>query len=171
MFISRNSPLIPGIWTVAPTSTMVRLRLQSSATESSCPAKRGTKEVKPGTKQGQPGTRQGQPGTKQGQPGTKQGQPGTKKRDSGIIWYHPAFIFMLFSIWLFFYSIELYWVCWHQQDWKSFVDKKYICKTLGKDWYPRALLGPRFMESCFLISLSMHYRLKSWKKAGRMEGW
>ena len=53
---------------LAPTSTMVGLRLQ-----------RGTKGVQPGTKQGQPGTRQGQPGTKQGQAGTKQGQLGTKQ--------------------------------------------------------------------------------------------
>ena len=88
MFISSNPPLIPGICTVAPTSTMVRLRLQRAATKSSCPTKRGTKEVQPGTKQGQAGTKQGQPGTKQGQPGTKQGQPGTKK-DKGIIGQTP----------------------------------------------------------------------------------
>ena len=71
---------------------MVRLRLQREATESSCPTKRGTKEVQPWTKQGQPGTKQGQPGTKQGQPGTKQGQPGTKK-DKGIIGQTPDFFF------------------------------------------------------------------------------
>ena len=104
MFISSNPPLIPGICTVAPTSTMVRLRLQRAATKSSCPKKRGTKEVQPGTKQGQPGTKQGQPGTKQGQPGTKQGQPGTKK-DKGIIGQTPDF-FWNPSL------IDLGWVCW-----------------------------------------------------------
>ena len=78
--ISINPPLIPGIWSLDPTSTMVRLRLQKVATDSSCQKKKkGIKGVQPGTKQGQPGTRQGQPGTKQGQPGTKQGQPGTKQ--------------------------------------------------------------------------------------------
>ena len=80
MLISTNPSLIPDIWSLAPTSTIVRLRLQRAATESSCPTKIGTKEVHPGTKQGQAGTRQGQPRTKQGQPGTKQGQPVTKKR-------------------------------------------------------------------------------------------
>ena len=89
MLSSSNPPLIPVIWSVAPTSTMVRLRLQRAASESSCPTKRGAKEVQPGTKQGQPGTKQGQPGTKQGQPGTKQGQPGTKK-DKGIIGQTPT---------------------------------------------------------------------------------
>ena len=79
MLISSNPPFIPGFWSLAPTSTMVRLRLQRAATESSSPTKKGTKEVQPGTKQGKPETKQGQPGTKQGQPGTKQGQPGEKK--------------------------------------------------------------------------------------------
>ena len=79
LLISSNPPLIPGIWSLAPTSTMVRLRLQRAATESYCPTITGTIEVQPGTKQRQPATRQGQPGTKQGQPGTKQGQPGTKQ--------------------------------------------------------------------------------------------
>ena len=78
MLISNNPPLIPGIWSLAPTSTMVRRRLQRAATVLSCLTKRGTREVQPGTKHGQPGTKQGQPGIKQGQPGTKQGPPGTK---------------------------------------------------------------------------------------------
>ena len=67
MLISSNLPLILGIWSLAPTSSMAGLRLQRAATESSCLTKRGTKEVQPGTKQGQPGTKQGQPGTKKGQ--------------------------------------------------------------------------------------------------------
>ena len=63
MLISSNPPLIPGIWSLDHTSTMVR---QRAATESFCPTKRGTKEVQPGTKQGLPGTKQGQPGTTKG---------------------------------------------------------------------------------------------------------
>ena len=35
MLISTNPPWIPGIWSLAPTSTMARLRLQRAATESS----------------------------------------------------------------------------------------------------------------------------------------
>ena len=35
--ISPNPPFIPGIWSLAPTSTMIRLRLQKWATKSSCP--------------------------------------------------------------------------------------------------------------------------------------
>ena len=79
MFISSNPPLIPGIWTVVPTSTMVRLRLQRAATKSSCLTKRGTKEVQPGTKQGQPGTKQGQLGTKTGTTRDKTGTARDKK--------------------------------------------------------------------------------------------
>ena len=88
--ISSNPPLIPGIWSLAPTSTVVGLRLQRAATELSCLTKRGTKEVHPGTKPGQPGTRQGQPVTKQGQLGTKQGRPGTKK-GQGHNWTNADF--------------------------------------------------------------------------------
>ena len=60
-----NAPLIPGIWSLAPTSTIARLRLKRAATESLSP-KTITEghNVQPGTKQGQPGKRQGQPGTK-----------------------------------------------------------------------------------------------------------
>ena len=71
MFISSNPHMIPGIWSVAPISTMVRLRLKRAATEPSCSTKKGTNEVQPETKQVHPGTKQGQPGTKQRQPGTK----------------------------------------------------------------------------------------------------
>ena len=44
MLISTNPPLIPGInpyrlWSLAPALTMVRLRLERSATEASCPTK------------------------------------------------------------------------------------------------------------------------------------
>ena len=39
MLISTNPPLIPGIWSLAPTSTMARLRLQRAASESSRPTK------------------------------------------------------------------------------------------------------------------------------------
>ena len=81
MFISSNPPLIPGICTVAPISTMVRLRLQRAATESSCPTKRGTKEVQPGTKQGQLGQNrdsQGQNRDNKGQNRDSQGQKRTR---------------------------------------------------------------------------------------------
>ena len=81
MLISTNHPFISGIWGLALTSTITRLRLQRAATESSHPQKKtgGTKEVQQWTTQGQPGTRHGQPGTNQGQPGTKQEQSGTKQ--------------------------------------------------------------------------------------------
>ena len=39
ILISTNAPLIPSIWSLAPTSTMSRLRLQRAASESSCPTK------------------------------------------------------------------------------------------------------------------------------------
>ena len=62
--------MIPGIWSLAPTSTLARLRLQRAATESTCP----TKTLTEGQKRCSQGQNQGQPGTKQGQPGTKNGQ-------------------------------------------------------------------------------------------------
>ena len=68
MLISTNPHLVPGIWSLAPASSMVRLRLRGAATESSCPTC-----VKPRITQGQ-----------QGIPGTAGGRAGIDMERSGI---------------------------------------------------------------------------------------
>ena len=83
MLLSTNSPLIPVIWSLAPTSTMARLRLQRAATESSCPTKsltEGQKRCSQGQyrdSQGQDRDSQGQNRDNQGQKRDSQGQKGT----------------------------------------------------------------------------------------------
>ena len=83
MLISTNPPLIPGIWSLAPTSTMVRLRLQRAAAESSHPTKtitEGQKMCSQGQNrdsQGQDRDNQGQNRDNQGQNRDSQGQKGT----------------------------------------------------------------------------------------------
>ena len=88
MLIGSNPPLIPDIWSLAPTSTMARLRLQRAATESSCPTKKETKGCSQGenrNSQGQNRDSQGQNRDNQGQNRDSQGQ----KKDRGIIGQTP----------------------------------------------------------------------------------
>ena len=75
MFISSNPPLIPGIWTVAPTLTMVRLRLQRAATESSCPTK--IKREKRGAARDNTGTTRDKTRTTRYKKGTARNKKGT----------------------------------------------------------------------------------------------
>ena len=80
MFISSNPPLIPGIWTVAPTSTMVRLRLQRAETKSSCPTKKRDKRAaardKTGTARDKTGTARDKIGTTRDKTGTARDKKG-----------------------------------------------------------------------------------------------
>jgi uncharacterized protein (DUF3084 family) len=107
MLISSNPLLIPGIWSLASTSTMVRLRMQRAATESSCTKKRcsqgqnrdsqGQNRESQGQNrdsQGQNRDNQGQNRDSQGQNRDNQGQNREsqgQKRNRGIIGHKPKY--------------------------------------------------------------------------------
>ena len=99
MLIRINPPFISGIWSLALTSTMTRLRLQRVATESSCPTKTITEGEKRCSKgqnrdsQGQDRDSQGQDSDNQGQNRDNQGQNRDSRgqnRDRGKIGQTPT---------------------------------------------------------------------------------
>ena len=77
ILISTNHCLIPGIWSLAPASTMVRLRLQRAATKSSCPT-----GVKPRIPRGQ----QGIPRTARARARIGRDRAGIARDRAGIAW-------------------------------------------------------------------------------------
>ena len=76
MLISNNPPFISGIWSLALTSTMVRLRLQRAATASSCPTKTIT-EGKIGAARDKTGTASDKTRTTRDKTRTARDKPGT----------------------------------------------------------------------------------------------
>ena len=66
---------------LAPTSTMVRLRLQSTATESSCPTKKGDKR---GAARDKTGTARDKTGITWNKTGTSRDKTGTARDKTGM---------------------------------------------------------------------------------------
>ena len=82
MVISTNPPFISGIWSLAPTSTMARLRLQRAATKSSLPVKTITERQKRCSK-GQTGTARDKTGPAMDKTGTTRDKTGTTRDKTG----------------------------------------------------------------------------------------
>ena len=109
--ISTNPPMISGIWSLAPSWTIVRLRLQSTPTISYCPTKKeGQKMCSKGQNrdsQGHDRDNLEQNRDKQGQNRDSQGQ----NRDMGIIRQTPHFVLKTLShSWQVFAS-NVYFKC------------------------------------------------------------